>query len=536
MKKKVFGHLILALIFFTTTLGQQYLFYYLAQIPIIWMPLVKYFGIFCFFFAGTFIGPQKIRYFFLSFIFLLNYFQMAHLSYFGTQILPGEILLLFTQIHEIMGTVAVEKHHILLPLFLTLLPAVVGYLSLKRITDLYLTKWMGLLFILYLIYNPVRTFVTGNTWGRQPSTRELGGMNLYLSLSYFSGKLLPHKFFKKSSQIKPNSSTELKLTDGFESDWDNIIFILGESLTPHHMSLYGYELPTTPYLLSQKDDQNFYHTIGLSGGVSTDISVAFLMNMGFGDAGGMKAAKGDHCLFRLAKKKNFRTHFLSAQSSQQLRYISPYLCASQLDQYKSLENISPETLNDQAADDRVLLKEVKKVLDQKNRHFIVLHQRGSHGPWELRSHEKNRRFPHDNKVNHYNNSVVEFDLFFEELSKMLSDLKQKTLVIYVSDHGEAMGQEGKWGHGQLIRPAFEIPFIIKSFQKDLPEDIKRIPKHFTHYNTTLLLIRELGFKPNHSIHILPKDYMIYGNDIDGFAGKAEISFKSDNTYDFKVID
>jgi len=30
--------------------------------------------------------------------------------------------------------------------------------------------------------------------------------------------------------------------------------------------------------------------------------------------------------------------------------------------------------------------------------------------------------------------------------------------------------------------------------------------------------------------------VIYGNDIDGFAGKAEILFKPDNTYDFKVID
>lgn len=536
MHKKITGHLILALIFFTMTLGQQYLFYYLSRLPIIWLTPGKHIAIFAFFVSATFIAPLKVRYFFLSFIFLLNYFQMAHLSYFGSQILPGEILLLFTQIHEIMGTVVVEKHHILLPLFLTLLPAVLGFFSLKRITSLYATKWMGVLFVLYLVYNPIRTFITGDTWGRHPSTRELGGMNLYLALSYFSGKLLPNKIINNKQNAKPNSSLELTLSDGVASEWDNVIFILGESLTPHHMSLYGYEFPTTPFLLTQKNNQNFFHTIGLSGGVSTDISVAFLMNMGFGDAGGIKAAKGEHCLFRLAKKKKFKTHFLSAQSSQQLHYISPYLCALSLNNYKSLEVISPETLNDQAADDKVLLRELKNVLDQNDRHFIVLHQRGSHGPWELRSNEKNRKFPHDNKVNHYNNSVVEFDLFFEELSKLLSHLSKKTLVLFVSDHGEAMGQEGKWGHGQLTRPAFEIPFIVMSFKKNLPEDVKKIPKYATHYNSTLLLMRELGFKPSHDFLALPKDYVIYGNDIDGFAGKAEILFKPDNTYDFKVID
>lgn len=458
---------------------------------------------------------------------------MGHLSYFGTQVLPNGIWLLLTQFDEIKGTLLVEYQHILIPLVFTLVPAVLGWIAIKKSKDLYGTKILGVLFCLYFIYNPVRTFVTGNTWGRQPSTRELSGMNVYLSFSYFLGRILPHKMMQGSASSVSNASTELKLTPT-QPEWDNIVVILGESLTPHHMSLYGYEKPTTPFLLSQIEDPNFFHTIALSGGVSTDITVAFLINMGFGEAGSTKAAKGSHCVFKLAKEQKFTTHFLSSQSAEQLRYIAPFLCASSLDDYKSLEDISPETPDHQAADDKVLLPYLEKILSFDAKQFVILHQRGSHGPWERRSLAKNRVFPHDSKIGHYDNSVVEFDLFMKDLFDLLQRTNKKTLLIYLSDHGEALGQDGRWGHGQLIRPAFEIPLMIHSFHKELPVGTRLIPKYVPHYNVSLYLANAIGFSPNQDFIQPVKDYVIFGNDIDGFAGKANVLFNPDGTYDFKV--
>jgi glucan phosphoethanolaminetransferase (alkaline phosphatase superfamily) len=301
------------------------------------------------------------------------------------------------------------------------------------------------------------------------------------------------------------------------------------------MTLYGYEKPTTPFLLTQIENPNFFHTIGLSGGVSTDISVAFLLNMGFGEAGSIKAAKGQHCLFKLAKEKKFTTHFLSTQSEQQLRYIAPYLCASSLSDFRALENIFPQIADDNAADDKLLITEMEKLIAFDNKQFIMLHQRGSHGPTEVRSLPENRKFPHTDRVGHYDNSVVEFDLFFQKLNDVLRKSKDKTLVIYVSDHGEAMGQEGKWGHGSLVRPAFEIPVIIMSYNKDLNPSARQIPKFAPQFNIALFLSHELGFVPSMNFLEYPKDYVIFGNDIDGFAGQANILFKPDHTYDFKVI-
>lgn len=527
--KKLSSHFILALSFFLMTLGQQYLFYYLKDLPIIWLPFDKYAATFGFMLFATFIKQNVLRYLFLSFVILLNSFQMGHLSYFGTQILPVEIYLTLTQFHEIQGTLLVELHHVWVPLLFTIIPALLGWFIFKKNRNLYGSKWVGILFCLYFIYNPVRTMVTGNTWGRQPSTRELGGMNVYLAFSYFSGKILPHKLLKEGSTEASNSSLNLKLKPAKKPEWDKVIVILGESLTPNHMGLFGYSRETTPFLSSLKEQPNFWYTTGISGGVSTDIAVAFVFNMGFGEAGSIKAAKGQHCLFKLAKDQGYKTHFLSIQSAQQLRYIAPYICSSSLDDYQTLENIAPETADHQAAKDTDLLPTFKTLLQNNEKEFIVLHQRGSHAPWELRSTKESQIFTHDSPVNHYDNSVVEFDSFMKNFYSIVSESPKKILVLYFSDHGEGLGEDGHWGHGRLVPTSYEIPVMLMSFNKNLPEG--NIPKYITHYNLSLLLAQELGFDSNQPPLTQINDYVIFGNDIDGFAGKLEVKFKPDGTYE-----
>jgi len=302
------------------------------------------------------------------------------------------------------------------------------------------------------------------------------------------------------------------------------------------MSLYGYQRPTTPFLDSLKSSPNFFHTIGLSSGVSTDVSVAFFLNLGYGESGAIKAAKGEHCLFRTAKTIGYSTHFLSTQSGEQLRYIAPYLCSAYLDDYRSLESISPQTENPNAANDKHLLPKLSELLKSGSKRFIILHQRGSHGPWKLRSTPESTKFTSndvDPRVNDYDNSVVEFDIFWKELNEMLEKQKSKTLVIYLSDHGESLGKEGRWGHGFLARSSFEVTLLIQSFNKDLPARTKQLFPYMPHYNLALYTTQELGWETNQSPFTIMKDYVIFGNDIDGFAGKANIQFGPLGTYEFK---
>lgn len=536
MLRKLKDHIILALVFYVLTLAQQYGFYFFKKIPIIYFSADKYLGIFLMFLVFTFLKGPKFKFIALSSVLFLNLIQMSHISFYGTQVLPAEIWLLFTQMGEINGTLKEEFYHVLIPILFTIVPITLGWFSFQKLRPSYSFKTLSVLLCLWLIYNPARTLLTGNTWGRQPSTRELNGMNIYLASSYFLGKILPQKLRGSNTSHGQNSSTSLKLTDISQSNWDKIIIVLGESLAYKHMALYGYEKDTTPFLNTLKDDPNFFHTVGLSGGVSTDISVAFFLNLGFGDAGSLKAAKGEHCLFKLAKEKEFVTHFLSIQSSEQVRYIAPYLCASYLNDYRSLENVAPHTLDHQAALDRDLLPHLKTMMESKSKDFIILHQRGSHSPWNLRFSKEAAKYEaklgDDKRIADYDNSVVEFDLFCKELLTIVKSFPAKTLIVYLSDHGESLGENNRWGHGFIEPTAFEVPIMLYAHNSNLPEEASSLPKFMTHYNLGIFLAKTLGYQSNQSVSARPSDYVIFGNDIDGFAGRATIKFIDGKDYTF----
>jgi glucan phosphoethanolaminetransferase (alkaline phosphatase superfamily) len=537
MLRKYINHFYLALIFFILCVGQQYSFYALKGLQIIWLTFGKYLTIFFFFLVFTFIQGERVRFFWMSYLLILNFFQMAHLSYFGTLILPNEFFLFFSEFHEVSGVLVTEVTHVLIPLVFTIIPMFLGHLAVKKWAPSKTFKYLPFLIFLYFIYNPLRTFVTGNTWGRQPSTTELSGMNMYLSLSYFTGKILPHKLLYAKNSTAKNQSSSLSVEE-LESKWDKIIIVLGESLSPDQMSLFDYKRNTTPFLNTLKNDPDFYYTKGLSSGVSTDISVAFFLNLTYGDAGSLKVSTGEHCLFKHAKKMKFSTHFLSIQSRQQLRYIMPYLCSAYLDDLRSLEEISPETNNSNAAEDRNLLPKLNELVITDQKQFIILHQRGSHAPWPLRSTKRSKIFRDksvDERVNDYDNSVVEFDFFMKELDALLSLKKSKTLLLYLSDHGESVGKEGRYGHGFLARSSFEIPLLFRSYNSSLPEGTHLINNFLPQYNFSLYILNQLGLKTNQNYLSELNDFVIFGNDIDGFAGKASINFTEKNSYDFKII-
>jgi glucan phosphoethanolaminetransferase (alkaline phosphatase superfamily) len=538
MLTKLRPHLFLALIYLGLTLGQQYLFYLLKGFPIVFFSPSKYFILYFVFFVFTLVKGQKSRIACLSFFIFLCPWQLGHLSYYGTQVLPAQIYQMIVQAGEVTGALKEEFAHFLIPFIFLIIPMVIGIFAVKKIETTFKFRFLGILFALYLIYNPVRTYLTGNTWGRQPSTRELAGMNIYLSLSYFFGRIVPYKL-SSAHTSGSNLALQLEVTKIKKPDWDHVVIILGESLTPNHMELFGYDQPTTPFLLTQKKEADFFSTTALSSGVSTDVSVAFFLNLGYGESGVAKAGKANHCLFKLAKEQGYSTHFLSIQSEEQLRYISPFLCTAFMDDSRSLEQIAPEIKNQEAAPDEKLLPQLEKILASPGSHFVMLHQRGSHAPWGARSVPEHRKFfskdPKGARVADYDNSVVEFDLFIQKLFKILQSLKGKVLFYYISDHGESLGENGKWGHGFLIPEAFEVPLLIRSFHHPLPVETKTLPKYLTQYNASLYIVNQLGFKTNQSSHEPTTDFVIFGNDIDGFAGKLQISFPKEGKYTSKLV-
>ncbi len=120
--------------------------------------------------------------------------------------------------------------------------------------------------------------------------------------------------------------------------------------------------------------------------------------------------------------------------------------------------------------------EIQKTSHDKQ--LIVLHQSGSHGP------EYKQKYPTEFArfepacdtvdlkkcapqalINAYDNSILYTDYVLDQLIALLErQTQRRTVMIYISDHGESLGEGGWYLHGtpELLAPKEQknIPFIV----------------------------------------------------------------------------
>ena len=82
-------------------------------------------------------------------------------------------------------------------------------------------------------------------------------------------------------------------------------------------------------------------------------------------------------------------------------------------------------------------------------------------------------------INSYDNSILYTDFF---LSSLISLLKNKNaFLIFVSDHAESLGENGRLGHGAEFAPEQrDIPFMIwfsDAFKQNYPELVDSVNSH-----------------------------------------------------------
>ncbi len=147
------------------------------------------------------------------------------------------------------------------------------------------------------------------------------------------------------------------------------------------------------------------------------------------------------------------------------------------------------TCNDKNCDDQKLIDELQKYLSNpvEKPTLIVLHMLGSHGPtYHLRFPKEFAKFnPYcktnilkncssEEIINVYDNSIYYTSYLINQTIEIVA--KQKNLnsaVVYISDHGESLGENGVYLHGlpYLIAPKEQthVPFIgwfSESFQRN----------------------------------------------------------------------
>lgn len=167
--------------------------------------------------------------------------------------------------------------------------------------------------------------------------------------------------------------------------------------------------------------------------------------------------------------------------------------------------------------DADLLEPFKAFLPQASRSVVSLHMIGSHWWYEDRYTDRERIFTpvidskyipslsSEQMINAYDNTLVYLDGFLASLIETLEQTKIPSVMIYISDHGEQLGEDGKWLHAQAgdaaKNPAY-LMWFSQDYQRQHPETLDYFKEAAKRKSTTdrvfydLLLISGLKYLPN----------------------------------------
>lgn len=235
------------------------------------------------------------------------------------------------------------------------------------------------------------------------------------------------------------------------------VMVLGETARAMSFSLNGYPKNTNQY--TEKQGVVSFSNM-TSCGTATAVSVP--------------------CMFSRLDKRNYDKRIATAQQNvvdiihlagADVLWISNNngSCKGVCTRVKS-EQVATDTSNPlcdgEYCYDEALLKPLRaklKNLTHENT-LIVLHMIGSHGPTYFKRYPKNKRVftpdcqrsdiqncTQEELVNTYDNTIAYTDFVLSkvinEMATLAEEQAMETSVLYVSDHGESLGEKGVYLHG-----------------------------------------------------------------------------------------
>ncbi|MCP1443955.1 lipid A ethanolaminephosphotransferase [Pseudomonas sp. GGS8] len=303
------------------------------------------------------------------------------------------------------------------------------------------------------------------------------------------------------------------------------VLVVGESARAENFGILGYDRDTTPKL--NKESGLIAFTDVHSCGTETAVSVPCMFsNMGRKDYDASKA-KNQEGLLDVLKRAGLEVIWRDNQSG----------CKGTCDRV-TVDDVSnlkdPVLCANSECRDEILLQGMQHFIDTLNKDTVlVLHQMGSHGPEYFKRYPKEyehftpvcesnalNNCSRESIVNGYDNTLVYTDHVLSTLIDLLRSNQNKvdTAMLYLSDHGESLGEYNLFLHGTpyMLAPEQQkhvamLAWFSDSYQKSFSVD--------TH---CLQQSREKPLSQDNLFHsmlgLLEVNSTVYNPGLDMFAG------------------
>lgn len=305
--------------------------------------------------------------------------------------------------------------------------------------------------------------------------REHRTVRFYANPSYFTYSLFG--FVKQKIVSAPRVNLHQVAEDAYHMSTSTIqakkklyILVVGETARADRFSLNGYHRLTNP-LLEQQQVISFKQVS--SCGTSTSVSVP--------------------CMFSKFQRKEFDSqknvqyeNVLDVLKRNGVRVLwrdnnSDSKGVATRHQYQDFKTPTLNPICDDECRDIGMLAGLDKYIQQNYQHdmLIVLHQMGNHGPEYYRRYPKSfikfKPLCHDSRLskcsqseidNAYDNAILYTDYFLSSTIDFLKkyDSNYQTAMLYVSDHGESLGEYDIYLHAApyMIAPKEQthVPAIL----------------------------------------------------------------------------
>ncbi|UKA31112.1 phosphoethanolamine transferase [Photobacterium damselae] len=287
--------------------------------------------------------------------------------------------------------------------------------------------------------------------------------NKYIKQTYFSPPMVYREIGTDAKQ------TDKALARAKEKP-SLVILVVGETARAQNYQFNGYHKATNPFTSQQ--DVIFYPNVS-SCGTATAISVPCMFSALNRDNYSHDIANNQDNVLDVLKRANIDILWKDNDGGDKgvARHVT----------YQEIKpNVNNLNCNGSSCFDMALLGNLDKEIDnmQGNR-LVVLHLIGSHGPTYYQRYPKSHEIftpvcaradiekcTREEITNTYDNTIAYTDYV---ISQLINQLKAKgssynTALLYLSDHGESLGEHGLYLHGMpyQLAPRYqtEIPMML----------------------------------------------------------------------------